>query len=127
MSVRSRIVSVVVSSLLVSVSASAQGPHVLAPTAMRQAIASQATTDQQNRDAVTGLLHTSQVRELARSLGLNVTDAEDAVLTLNSEELAGLADQARTADAQLAGGANTVVISTTTALLLLIIVILVVR
>ncbi len=84
-------------------------------------------TDQQNRDAVMGVLQRSQVRELAGRLGLNVTRAENAVSTLDSAELANLAESARTADVQLAGGSNTVVISTTTLLLIIIIVILVAR
>jgi hypothetical protein len=91
---------------------------------MRQAVADQAITDQQNRDAVLDLLHRSQVFELAGRLGLSVTRAEGAVATLDSAELARLAVTARVADAQLAGGANTIVISVTTLLLLLIIVIL---
>jgi hypothetical protein len=105
----------------------AQQRHVVDPAAMRQAIADQAVTDQQNRDAVLGVLHHSQVRELAGRLGLSVTRAEGAVSTLDSAELASLADQARMADVELAGGANTVVISTTTLLLIIIIVILVAR
>jgi predicted xylose isomerase-like sugar epimerase len=103
----------------------AQQRHVVDDTALRQAIADQAVTDQQNRDAVIGVLQQSHVRELAGRLGLNVTRAENAVSTLDSVELASLAESARMADVQLAGGANTIVISTTTLLLILIIVILV--
>ena len=101
--------------------------HVVDPAVMRQAIAEQAVTDQQNRDAVISVLHNSQVRELADRLGLSVTSAEGAVSGLSSAELAPLAEQARTADAQLAGGSNTIVISTTTLLLVLIIIILIAR
>ena len=57
------------------------------------------------------------------ALGLNLTTAENALSTLSSAELAKVADQARAADTQLAGGSNTVIISTTTLLLILIIVI----
>jgi hypothetical protein len=91
---------------------------------MRQAIADQALTDQQNRDAVLGVLQQSQVRVLADRLGLSVTRAEGAVSTLDSTELASLAGQARMADAQLAGGSSVVVISVTTLLLLVIILLL---
>jgi len=121
------VVSVIVSSLLWSSSAIAQQRHVVDPAALHQAVADQAVTDQQNRDAVIGVLQQPQVRELAGRLGLNVTRAEDAVPTLNSAELAGLAESARMADVQLAGGANTIVISVTTLLLIIIIVILVAR
>ena len=126
MSVRTIVIASVVSSMLVSTSATAQTQHVVAPAGLRQAIAAQAVTDQQNRDAVLGALHSTQARDLANSLGLNLESAEDAVVTLSGAELAGLADHARTANEQLAGGSNTVVISTTTLLLLLIILILVV-
>ena len=61
--------------------------HVVDPAVMRQAIADQAMTDQQNRDAVLGVLHASQVRDLADRLGLSVTRAEDAVSSLNGTEL----------------------------------------
>jgi hypothetical protein len=120
-------VSVIVSSLLWSCSATAAQQHVVDPAGMRQAIADHAATDQQNRDAVLGVLRTSQVRDLADRLGLSVTRAEDAVSSLSGTELASLAASARTADEQLAGGSNTIVISTTTLLLIIIIVILVAR
>ena len=123
MSIRRTVVAVVVSCLLWSSTGFAQR-HIVDPGAMRQAVADQAITDQQNRDAVLDLLHRSQVFELAGRLGLSVTRAEGAVATLDSAELARLAVTARVADAQLAGGANTIVISVTTLLLLLIIVIL---
>jgi hypothetical protein len=105
----------------------AQQRHVVDPAQMRQAIADQALTDQQNRDAVIGVLQSSQVRDLAGRLGLSVTRAEGAVSTLNSAELASLAASARMADAQLAGGSSTIVISVTTLLLIIIIVILIAR
>ncbi|MGQ0734218.1 MAG: hypothetical protein ACT4QD_11245 [Acidobacteriota bacterium] len=94
------------SSLLWSSAAMAQQRHVVDPAAMRQAIADQAATYQQNRAAVMDVLQQSQVRELAGRLGLNVTRAENAVSSLGSAKLASLADSARTADVQLAGGAK---------------------
>ena len=124
MRIRTVAVSFVVCSLLWSSSAMAQ-QHVVAPALMRQALADQAATDQQNRKDLLGVLQQSQVRDMAKRLGLDVKRAEGAVSTLTSAELAGLADQARTADVNLAGGANTIVISTTTLLLVLIIVILI--
>lgn len=127
MRIRISAVAFIVSSLLWSSSAIAEQRHVVDPAAMRQAIADQSATDQQNRDAVLGVLHQSQVRDLAGRLGLNVTRAENAVSTLGSADLARLAGQARTADAQLAGGSNTVIISTTTLLLIVIIIILIAR
>jgi hypothetical protein len=118
-------VALVVFSLLWTSSAMAQQRHIADPALMRQALATQALTDQQNRDAVIGVLQRSEVRDLAARLGLNVTRAEGAVSTLGSAELASLADQARAAEAQLAGGSQTIVIGTTTLLLIIIIILLV--
>jgi hypothetical protein len=73
------------------------------------------------------VLSQEPVRELADRLGLSVTRAEGAVSTLSSEELAGLAESARAAEAQLVGGADPIVISVTTLLLIIIIVILIAR
>ena len=127
MRIRTTAAALVVFSLVWNASAMAQQPHVVDLAVMHQAIADQAAVDQQNRDAVLGVLHRSDVRELAGRLGLNVTRAEGAVSTLGSAELAGLAGQARAADAELAGGSTTVVISLTTLLLLIIIVLLIAR
>lgn len=127
MRIRTAVVAFFISSLLLSSSAFAQQRHVAAPAQMRQAIADQALTDQQNRDAVLGVLRHSQVREMATRLGLNVTKAEGAVSTMNSTDLARLAGPARAAQADLAGGADRIVISVTTLLLIIIIVILVAR
>lgn len=104
----------------------AQGRHVVDLGAVRQAVADQAATDQQNRDAVLGLLHRSDVRDVAGRLGLNVTRAESAVSTLDSAELARFAGQARTASTELAGGQD-IKISLTVVLVTVIIVLLIVR
>ncbi len=126
-----RICSVVASAVIVSLvwssTAMAAPQHAVSPAAVRQAVVDQVSVDQTNRDAVVGLLHNAQVREVASRLGLDVTRAEGAVASLDSVELAALSDQARLADTQLAGGTNTLIISTTTLLLLIIIVILVAR
>jgi hypothetical protein len=103
----------------------AQQRHVVSPAEMRQAVAGQAKIDQQNREAVVNVLKRTQVSAVASRLGLNVANADTAVATLNSVDLAQAADAARQAEAQLAGGSNTVIISTTTLLLILIIVLLV--
>jgi hypothetical protein len=126
MRIRNIVVVSVLCSLVFATSAMAQ-QHIATPSLMRQAVADQAVTDQANRAAVVSVLHQPQVRDLAGKLGLNLTTAENAVSTLSSTELAKVADQARTANTQLAGGSNTVIISTTTLLLIIIIVILIVR
>jgi hypothetical protein len=127
MRMRAATTGIALMSLLWSSTGAAQVGHVITPTDMRQAVADQAVMDEQNRDAVLGVLHRSETRDLAGRLGLNLTSAENAVATLDTFELANLAESARTVDAQLAGGANTVVISTTTFLLIIIVVILIAR
>jgi hypothetical protein len=126
MRIRTIAVASVLCSLLFAGSAAAQ-QHIAAPSLMRQAIADQTVTDQQNRDAVSSVLKQPQVREVAGRLGLNLTKAENAISTLSSSELAQAATNARTINADLAGGSNTIIISTTTLLLILIVIILLVK
>jgi len=114
----------IVSLLFLSSPILAQQRHVVTPADMHQAIAAQAQSEQQTRDALRGVLKNSRVREVAERLGLNVASAEGAVSTLTTAELERLAGPVADVNAQLAGGANTVVISTTTILLIIIIVIL---
>ena len=113
-------------SVLLSSPAFAQQRHVVTPADMRQALTQQAQAQQQTRDALRTALKNSQVRDVAARLGLNVAKAEDAIPTLNAQELEQLAGPVRDLNANLAGGANTIVISTTTLLLIIIIIILLV-
>jgi len=113
-------------SVLLSSPAMAQQRHVVSPAAMRQAIVQQAQAQQQTRDALRSALGNSQVQEVARQLGLNVTRAEGAIATLTVSELEQLAGPVRDLNANLAGGASTLVISTTTLLLIIIIIVLLV-
>lgn len=122
--IRTTVTAILMCSCLWATSAMAQTAHVADVSTMRQAIANQAVIDQQNREAVLGVLSHSQARDVASRLGLSLTDAERAVSTLSGAELAGLAGTARMADLQLAGGYNTIVISMTSLLLIIIIIIL---
>jgi hypothetical protein len=124
MRIRTTVMAAAAFVLLWSAPAAAQERHIVDPAAMRQAVADQVATDQENRAAVLGVLQHPQVRELADRLGLTVTRAENAVAGLSSAELTRLADTARAAGAQLAGG-HTVVISLTTLLLIIIIILLI--
>jgi hypothetical protein len=133
MRLRVPVVVLMFSSLLCSVPAMAQQPtpisaqrHVAAPSAVREAIATQVAKDQLNRDTLVGALRHPEVRVLADQLGLNLVRAENAVTTLSSTELASMTATLGVG-VDRAGGANTVVISTTTLLLVLIVVILLVR
>lgn len=114
---------VALSSVLVSSTAIAQQRHIVDSVNMNRAIANATATDQENRDAVRGLLQRDQVRDVANRLGLDVKKAEAAVGSLSSVELAKVAADARTAEKELAGG-DVVIISVTTLLLIVIIIIL---
>jgi hypothetical protein len=127
MSIRTSVSAALMGLMLMSAPAMAQQPrHVASADTMRAAVATKAQSEQQTRDAVRRVLRHEQTAAVAARLGLNVVKAEAALATLSSADLARVADTARQADAQLAGGQSTIVISTTTALLILIIVILLV-
>ena len=66
------------------------------------------------------------MKDAAAKAGLSLEKANAAVSTLQGNDLAQAAAQARTVNAQLAGGASTIVISTTTIIIVLLIIILIV-
>ena len=100
--------------------------HVVSPADIQRALRQQTQADAQ-RATIVGLLQRSEVRELAARSGLDLRGAESAVRTLEGEELASLAQQARALDSELAGGSQTITISVVTLLLIVIIIILLVR
>lgn len=110
--------------LLVSSPAWAQ-QHIADSAQMQQAVAAKASADETNRQVVRKVLDRSDVKALANQMGLDVRQAETAVGQLSGEELASLAQAASAAQADLAGGSNTVTISLTTLLLIIIIIILI--
>jgi hypothetical protein len=76
---------------------------------------------------VTRVLASPEASAAASRLGVDLSQAQNAVATLSGAELAQLATSARAAETDRAAGANTIVISTTTLLLILIVVILIAR
>jgi hypothetical protein len=105
--------------------ASAQ-QHVAGTSALEQAIQDRMAEQQADRDAIRSLLRRSEVKQIAAKAGLSLEKAEAAVVAIPAEDLRQLADQARQADNELAGGASTIVISTTTIIIILLLVILIV-
>ncbi|MEZ5316378.1 MAG: hypothetical protein R2752_03150 [Vicinamibacterales bacterium] len=106
--------------------AAAPQRHVADSQALRQAVADQQRTDAGNREVILDVLHSDRMKTVADRLGLDVGRADSAVRTLSSDELRDLAEPARAARTQLAGG-DAVVISVTTLLLILILVVLVAK
>ena len=78
-----------------------------------------------DRQVIANLLARPEVRDVASHSGLDLQRAQDAVGSLTGDELQQLADQARIAQADLAGG-DTLFISATTIIIVLLIVILLV-
>ena len=113
---------------LVSSPAFAQQARVVDASAMDQALAAKAESENVQRELVRRVLDRADVRAMAARMGLSVEQATSAVATLSGPELGTLAEHAQAAEAAtLAGEANVVVISLTTLLLILIIVILLVQ
>jgi hypothetical protein len=122
---RYAIVFLLIASLLSASPAWAQ-QGVVTPADLRAAMAEKAALDDARRDLVVSVLRDEQVRQLAASLSLDLTRAEQAVATLGDDELEAAAETARALQIQtdLAGGASTVTLSVTTLLLIIIIIIL---
>ena len=120
-----RSLAVLLAALLVAPAAQAQ-THVVAKSALSQAVQERVSQDQVDRDAIASLLRRAEVRQIAAQAGLSLEKAQAAVSTLQGDMLRDLAAQARQANDDLAGGASTVVISTTTIILVLLVVILIV-
>ena len=120
-----RSLAVILAALLVAPAAQAQ-THVVAKTALAQAVQERVSQDQADRDAILALLARTEVRQIAARAGLSLETAQAAVSTLQGQDLQDLASQARQVNNDLAGGASTVVISTTTIIIVLLIVILIV-
>jgi hypothetical protein len=120
-----RSLAVILAALLVAPAAQAQ-THVIAKSALSQAVQERVSQDQADRDAIRSLLQRSEVRQIATQAGVSLEKAEAAVSTLGGQDLRDLASQARQVQNDLAGGASTIVISTTTIIIVLLIIILIV-
>jgi hypothetical protein len=125
MRIARRSLAVIMAALLVAPAAQAQ-THVIAKSALAEAVQERVSQDRADRDAILSLLQRAEVRQIAAQAGVSVEKAQAAVSTLQGQDLRDLASQARQVNNDLAGGASTVVISTTTIIIVLLIVILIV-
>ena len=100
--------------------------NVIGKAALDKAVQQRVASDQADREAIQTLLRRAEVREIAGKAGLSLDTAMAAASTLQGDDLRQLAEQARQADNQLAGGASTIVISTTTIIIVLLLVILII-
>lgn len=120
-----RSLAVILSVLFVVPAAQAQ-THVIGRSALDEAVQQRVSQQESDRVAIVALLRAPAVREIAANAGLSLATAEAAVSTLQGDELAQIAAQARQVQNNLAGGASTVVISTTTIIIVLLLVILII-
>ena len=120
-----RLIATVLVVLLVAPSVQAQ-QHVVGTGALERAVKDHLAEQQADREAIVSLLRRDDVKQMAATAGLSLARAEAAVSTLQGDDLRELADQARGAQNDLAGGASTVVISTTTIIIVLLLIILIV-
>jgi hypothetical protein len=106
--------------------ADAQEIHTASQAALDAALQQHVSTSSADRDTVLEFLEREDVKKVAGKAGLDVRRAASAVATLNGEELASLALQARQVEQSLAGGQSSITISTTLIIIALLIIILIV-
>jgi hypothetical protein len=104
----------------------AQTAHVAPQSALDAAVQQHVDTSAADREAVLRVLGHSEVKGVAERAGIDLRRATGAVSTLQGDELARVAAQARRVEGALAGGASTVVISTTTIIIALLVLILII-
>ena len=104
----------------------AQGQHAAPQSALDAAIQQHVATADADRDTLRRLLERPEVREIAGQAGLDLKTAQNAVATLQGEQLAGLAAQASQVEQALAGGQSRIVISTTLIIVALLVLILII-
>ena len=89
------------------------------------AVAKTLTEDTAARATITTLLGTDEARAMVKGMGIDIRTAQNAVGTLQGEDLRRASALAASANAELTGGAQSVTISLVALLLIVIIVILV--
>jgi hypothetical protein len=107
-------------------SADAQVSHAAPQSILDSAVQDHVTNEATEREAVQRLLERPEVQSLAKDVGLDLRQAKSAVSTLNAEQLATVAAQARQAEQALAGGQSSITLSTTMIIIGLLVLILIV-
>jgi hypothetical protein len=111
---------------LVPGSALAGQQHIVSPEQLSATMAARTAAQDADRAAVREALDRAEVRQVAASMGVDLSRVTDVVGTMSGEDLSEAAAAARQVNQQLVGGASTVVISTTTIIIILLLVILLV-
>ena len=113
-------------SLVAVIPAQAQTSHSAPQSALDAAVQDHAAARSADRETVLRLLERPDVQAIAGDLGLDLRRAQSAVATLDGDQLAELAAQARQAEQGLAGGQSRVVLSTTVIIIALLVLILII-
>jgi hypothetical protein len=79
-----------------------------------------------DREAVLRVLGNAEVKGIAERAGIDLRRATGAVSTLQGEDLARVASQARQAETALAGGQSKITVSTTMVIIALLVLILII-
>ncbi len=104
----------------------AQETHTASQAALDAALQQHVSTSTADRDTVLRFLAREEVKKVAGEASLDLRRAASAVATLDGEELASLAFQARQVEQSLAGGQSSITISTTLIIIGLLLIILIV-
>jgi hypothetical protein len=100
--------------------------HTASQAALDAALQQHTSTSTADRELVLRLLERDDVKKVAGEAGLDLRRAASVVATLDGQDLATVAAQARQVERSLAGGQSTITISTTVIIIALLIIILVV-
>ncbi|MBS1817006.1 MAG: PA2779 family protein [Acidobacteria bacterium] len=124
--IRTLLVTTLVSMLAVTPSVFAQERHAVNPSALAQTVTDQVAKQDADRATIHEALSRPEVRELAAKSGVNLDRMQASIDTLSGPQLAQVASAAQQVNQAFVGGASTVVISTTTIIIALLVVILIV-
>jgi hypothetical protein len=111
--------------ILMMAPAAAAQEHVIGKSALDQAVQRRVSQERADREVILSLLQRQDVRDIAGKAGLSIDTAQTAVSILQGKDLEQVAQQARVAQDNLAGGGN-VTVSTTTIIIVLLLIILIV-
>jgi hypothetical protein len=85
---RSHLVGLLVVSLLLATSPAQAQQHVISSSDLQQSMIEKAAADASSRELVASVLRHESARDVAARLSLDLTKAQQAVATLDGEELA---------------------------------------
>jgi hypothetical protein len=101
-----------------------EAPHTAPQSALDAALRQHTDTSSADREMIQRLLERDEVKTIAGQAGLDLRRAQGAVATLEGDDLAEVAAQARQTEQALAGGQSRVTISTTLIIVALLVLIL---